>query len=172
MSNFLDDVNTGLKGIRGAGDALRGELMEAVDQTFDNNPSHPTTAAVTNKHHTIAEKGKADISAADEMVARHEQAHREKKAAKTGAAGAAFSNSGAQTGAAPVATHETSADAYGSGAAASATEGYGGNVNANTAASTGQVPVGQTQTGAPGTVPGAWTEDTASPGSGAGRSVA
>ncbi|ERS96781.1 uncharacterized protein SPSK_01296 [Sporothrix schenckii 1099-18] len=132
MSNFLNDVTTGLKGIRGAGDALRGELMEAVDQTFDNNPSHPTTAAATNKHHTIAEKGKADMAAADDMVARHEQAHREKKAAETGTAGAAFRNRGAETGAAPVATHETSADAYdGSGAAAPATEGYGGNVNAN-----------------------------------------
>lgn len=148
MPSFLDDVTTGLKGIRGAGDALRGELMEAVDHAFDSNSSHATTAADVTKNQTTAEKGKADMKAADEMVARHEQAHRDKKAgvaagagiagattAAAGTAGEAFSGTGAQTGAAPVATHESTSDAYGSGAGP------------------GQVPIGQTQTqtGAPGT---------------------
>ncbi|CAK7200701.1 hypothetical protein SEUCBS139899_003399 [Sporothrix eucalyptigena] len=124
-NTFFDDLTTGLKGIRGAGDALRGELLESIDRTFDNNPSHPTTAAETSKNRTIAEQGRAAMKRAEEMVARREQAYRDRKEAKvaghSGTAGtaetavpasAAFDGSGAQAGAVPVATHETTSDAY------------------------------------------------------------
>ncbi|CAK7236397.1 hypothetical protein SBRCBS47491_009622 [Sporothrix bragantina] len=150
--SFLDDVTTGFQGIRGAGDALRGELLASIDRTFDNNPSHPTTAAATTKNSGIAEQGRAAMGRADEMIARHEQAHRDKKAQKAQnaqqvqaaqeaqtaqTAGEAFGGRGAQTGAAPVATHETSGDAYTGTTTGSYAEGvpdgYGGRVDGNAA---------------------------------------
>ncbi|KAH9905260.1 hypothetical protein F4778DRAFT_729201 [Xylariomycetidae sp. FL2044] len=72
MSNLINDVKTGLKGVRGAGDAVRGELMQATDQAFDKNPSHPTTQASQSKNQAIAEKGKQDVRKVDDMAARRE----------------------------------------------------------------------------------------------------
>ncbi|KAJ8112299.1 hypothetical protein ONZ43_g5425 [Nemania bipapillata] len=93
MSNkIVDDVKTGLKGIRGAGDALRGNLMQAADQAFDNNQNHPTTQASELKNQTIAEKGKKDIQALDERLARHEQ---EREARKQDQAAAGLAGNGA-----------------------------------------------------------------------------
>ncbi|KAI0839365.1 hypothetical protein F5Y06DRAFT_295391 [Hypoxylon sp. FL0890] len=72
MSKIVDDVKTGLKGIRGAGDAIRGEVLEAADQAFDNNHNHPETQASQAKNRAIAEKGKQDVKDIDEMFARRE----------------------------------------------------------------------------------------------------
>ncbi|KAI0376771.1 hypothetical protein F5Y04DRAFT_197802 [Hypomontagnella monticulosa] len=72
MSKIVDDVKTGLKGIRGAGDAIRGGVMEVTDQAFDNNQSHPDTQTSRAKNRAIAEKGKQDVKNVDEMFARRE----------------------------------------------------------------------------------------------------
>ncbi|KAI1137661.1 hypothetical protein F5Y05DRAFT_77044 [Hypoxylon sp. FL0543] len=72
MSKIVDDVKTSLKGIRGAGDAIRGEVLEATDQAFDNNQNHPVTQASQAKNKAIAEKGKQDVKGVDEMFARRE----------------------------------------------------------------------------------------------------
>ncbi|KAI1260368.1 hypothetical protein F5Y18DRAFT_256285 [Xylariaceae sp. FL1019] len=81
-NQIIEDVKTGIKGIRGAGDAIRGSAMGAVDQTLDNG-DHPTTQASELKNQSITEKGKQDINAVDDMVARREQEHRGKKAIET-----------------------------------------------------------------------------------------
>ncbi|KAK7946417.1 uncharacterized protein PG986_010738 [Apiospora aurea] len=75
MSKIIDDVKSGLKGIRGAGDAIRGSAMEATDQAFDNDSNHPQTQLAQAKNRSITEKGKQDIAGTDHMVARHEQKH-------------------------------------------------------------------------------------------------
>ncbi|KAI3317384.1 hypothetical protein HD806DRAFT_372318 [Xylariaceae sp. AK1471] len=80
MSNkIVDDVKTGLKGIRGAGDALRGGVMEATDQAFDNNQNHPQTQASELKNRSLAEKGKSDMQAVDDRLADREREHEAKK---------------------------------------------------------------------------------------------
>ncbi|KAI1100033.1 hypothetical protein F4804DRAFT_320125 [Jackrogersella minutella] len=72
MSRIVEDVKTSLKGIRGAGDAIRGGVLEATDQAFDNDQSHPTTQTAQTKNRAIAEKGKQDARKVDEMFARRE----------------------------------------------------------------------------------------------------
>ncbi|OTA58957.1 hypothetical protein K449DRAFT_385497 [Hypoxylon sp. EC38] len=72
MSKIVDDIKTGLKGIRGTGDAIRGEVLEATDQAFDNNQNHPETQASRAKNRDIAEKGKQDLRSVDDMLARRE----------------------------------------------------------------------------------------------------
>ncbi|KAI1212123.1 uncharacterized protein F4807DRAFT_388252 [Annulohypoxylon truncatum] len=72
MSKIVEDVKTGLKGVRGAGDAIRGEFLDATDQAFDNNKNHPQTQASQTKNRTLAEKGKQDLRNVDEMFARRE----------------------------------------------------------------------------------------------------
>ncbi|KAI1407891.1 hypothetical protein F5Y13DRAFT_120846 [Hypoxylon sp. FL1857] len=72
MSKIVDDVKTSLKGVRGAGDAIRGEVLEAADQAFDNNQTHPETQASKTKNRAIAEKGKQEVRNVDDMFARRE----------------------------------------------------------------------------------------------------
>ncbi|KAM0426111.1 hypothetical protein ACHAPT_008742 [Fusarium lateritium] len=72
MSKIVDDVKSGLKGIRGAGDAIRGEVLQATDQAFEKNPDHPATVGSQAENEAIAQKGKRDMRGADEMFARHE----------------------------------------------------------------------------------------------------
>ncbi|KAF4956136.1 hypothetical protein FSARC_11666 [Fusarium sarcochroum] len=72
MSKLVDDVKSGLKGIRGAGDALRGEVLDATDKAFDTNPNDPSTLKTQADNRGIAEKGKRDLKGADEMFARRE----------------------------------------------------------------------------------------------------
>ncbi|KAG5758078.1 hypothetical protein H9Q72_013792 [Fusarium xylarioides] len=72
MSKIIDDVKTGLKGIRGAGDALRGEVLDATDQAFDTDPKHPETLKDSADNRAIADKGKQDMRGADDMIARRE----------------------------------------------------------------------------------------------------
>ncbi|KAI2776004.1 hypothetical protein F4815DRAFT_449713 [Daldinia loculata] len=76
MSKLINDVKTGLKGIRGAGDAIRGEAMEVTDQAFDNNQNHPQTQTAQTKNRAIAEKGKQDVKNVDNMFAQREWEHK------------------------------------------------------------------------------------------------
>ncbi|KAM0233821.1 hypothetical protein ACHAP5_010253 [Fusarium lateritium] len=76
MSKFVDDVKSGLKGIRGAGDALRGGVLDATDQAFDTDPNHPETLKSRTDNKSIAEKGKQDMKGADNMIARREWEHK------------------------------------------------------------------------------------------------
>ncbi|CAJ2503366.1 Uu.00g107600.m01.CDS01 [Anthostomella pinea] len=85
MSKIIDDVKTGLKGVRGAGDAVRGGLMDATDQAFDNNSNHPQTQASQQKNQAIAEKGRQDVRGVDDMMARREWEREDAKAAHHGA---------------------------------------------------------------------------------------
>ncbi|KAI1391761.1 uncharacterized protein F4822DRAFT_104893 [Hypoxylon trugodes] len=71
MSKIVEDVKTGIKGIRGVGDAIRGEVLDATDQAFDNK-NHPETQSSQLKNRTIAEKGKQDVRNVDDMLARRE----------------------------------------------------------------------------------------------------
>ncbi|KAI5459138.1 hypothetical protein BGZ63DRAFT_447654 [Mariannaea sp. PMI_226] len=72
MAHLADDAKTALKGIRGAGDAIRGEMLDAADRAFERDPNHPTSIATNAKNQAIREKGKADVRNVDEMFARHE----------------------------------------------------------------------------------------------------
>ncbi|KAF5602445.1 uncharacterized protein FSUBG_7752 [Fusarium subglutinans] len=72
MSKIIDDVKTGLKGIRGAGDAIRGEALDATDQVFDTDPRHPETLKDSADNRAIADKGKQDMRGVDDMIARRE----------------------------------------------------------------------------------------------------
>lgn len=133
MTGIIDDVKSGLKGIRGAGDAIRGTAMEKTDEVFDNDNNHPQTQLSQAQHRGIIEKGKQDIAGTDHMVARHEQKHGKDTA--TGAAAAsepvASSTANTATGTTPT-TGATSAGTgtgvEGTGAAPSRTTGAGSNV--------------------------------------------
>ncbi|OTA99602.1 hypothetical protein M426DRAFT_324997 [Hypoxylon sp. CI-4A] len=106
MSKIVEDVKTGIKGIRGAGDAIRGEVLDATDQAFDNNQNHPQTQASQTKNRAIAEKGKQDVRNVDEMVGRREW---ERKGVST------TGTEGTGTGTAPV-HHSTATGAPGAAA--------------------------------------------------------
>ncbi|KFA61561.1 hypothetical protein S40285_04010 [Stachybotrys chlorohalonatus IBT 40285] len=71
MSKVTDNIKAGLKGIRGAGDVIRGEALDAADRAFDN-PNHPANQANAGKNRTIAEQGRQDLRDADEAFARRE----------------------------------------------------------------------------------------------------
>lgn len=76
MSKIVQDVKSSLTGIRGAGDALRGEMMEATDQAFEKNPHDPAAQESRAENRGVLEKGKRDMRGADEMFARHEWKHK------------------------------------------------------------------------------------------------
>lgn len=57
----LGDVKSALKGVKGAGDAIRGTFNESVDAAF-----HEREGEVTNR--AIKEKGKADVRSADQRL--------------------------------------------------------------------------------------------------------
>ncbi|KAK8109699.1 hypothetical protein PG999_007836 [Apiospora kogelbergensis] len=75
MSKLVSDIKSGIKGVQGAGDAIRGSAMEVTDQALDNNGNHPQTQLSQAKNRSITEKGKQDMAGVDHMVARHEQKH-------------------------------------------------------------------------------------------------
>lgn len=83
MSKIVEDVRSGLKGIKGAGDAIRGTTMEATDQLFDQGSNHPQTAASQEKNRTLAEKGMQEARLADRNIGQ-----RHGPAAKAGTMGA------------------------------------------------------------------------------------
>ncbi|KAI0018035.1 hypothetical protein F4780DRAFT_752970 [Xylariomycetidae sp. FL0641] len=65
MSKLIDDAKTGLKGIRGAGDALRGGAMGALDQAVHTRENAPETAAAQQKNAAITERGAAEMQQAE-----------------------------------------------------------------------------------------------------------
>ncbi|CAN8104564.1 unnamed protein product [Discula destructiva] len=73
MSSIAQDIKSGLKGIKGAGDAIRGQALQAGDELLDPKGSHhPDTAAAHEKNRAIAERGAAEAKVADNnMGARH-----------------------------------------------------------------------------------------------------
>ncbi|KAI0521694.1 hypothetical protein F5B22DRAFT_595896 [Xylaria bambusicola] len=85
-NKIVEDVKTGLKGIRGAGDALRGSVMDATDQAFDNQQNHPETQAAKLKNETIAEKGKREMQGVDDRLSEHEQKKEARRLHETGLA--------------------------------------------------------------------------------------
>ncbi|KAI1750498.1 hypothetical protein F4782DRAFT_509259 [Xylaria castorea] len=97
-SKIVEDVKTGMKGIRGAGDALRGNLMQATDQAFDNSQNHPQTQASELKNQTLAQKGKTDMQAVDDRLATREQEHEARKLNNQAGLGVANNGAGAAKG--------------------------------------------------------------------------
>ncbi|KAF3004542.1 hypothetical protein E8E14_001524 [Neopestalotiopsis sp. 37M] len=80
MNKYIDvrvtnDIKTGLKGIHGVGETLRGTVNEAADQALDTNVKHPASQESQLKHQGTAAKGKAEVDGADSMLARHEAKH-------------------------------------------------------------------------------------------------
>ncbi|KAF7533792.1 hypothetical protein G7054_g6772 [Neopestalotiopsis clavispora] len=75
MSSIGKDIKTGLKGIHGVGETLRGTVNEAADQALDTNAKHPASQESQLKHQGTAAKGKAEVDGADSMLARHEAKH-------------------------------------------------------------------------------------------------
>lgn len=72
MSSVVKDIKSGLKGVKGAGDVIRGSTMEAADELFDQGANHPQTAASQTKNRALADKGAADAKMADRDIgARH-----------------------------------------------------------------------------------------------------
>lgn len=68
MSKAVQDIKSGLKGIRGAGEAIRGGAMEATDQLLEQNANHPQTQASTAKNQAIKEKGMQEATGADHDI--------------------------------------------------------------------------------------------------------
>lgn len=73
MSKIVDDVKSGLKAVRGAGDTLRGSSMKVTDQALNNSGNHPETVTSQAKNRTLAEKGKQDMKMADEVGLRERE---------------------------------------------------------------------------------------------------
>lgn len=89
MSKVADDVKAGLKGIRGAGEAVRGGAMEATDELLDRNPDHPQARASETENQAIKEKGKRQLASADNTIGHHHGTR-----SKTAAANAAAARGG------------------------------------------------------------------------------
>jgi hypothetical protein len=113
MPQIVEDIKTGLKGIRGAGDAIRGEAMAATDQAFERNPHDPAAIESRERNKAVAGKGKMDIDGADEMIARREKAGEVRRGevpeASTGVAPGTGRTTGAPTGATTTAPSTTGA---------------------------------------------------------------
>lgn len=115
MSNIAQDIKSGLKGIKGAGDAVRGSVLQAGDEIFDPKGSnHPDTAAAHAKNRAIAEKGAAEARAADNDIgARHGPGSKNTATShavggQTGVGSTGTTGMGSTTGtAAPTSTHGT-----------------------------------------------------------------
>ncbi|KAH7129152.1 hypothetical protein EDB81DRAFT_808783 [Dactylonectria macrodidyma] len=113
MSKIIEDVKSGLKGIRGTGDVLRGEAMEAADQAFEKNPQHPAVQESHTENRAVYEKGKQDMRGADNMIARHEWKH---KAADEAGRREAAAHGAAPSTTQPIPTSDHGSDAMGTGA--------------------------------------------------------
>lgn len=90
MSKAVDDLKSGIKGIRGMGDVLRGEVMGATDRLFESKPDKPHHAADERseaKNQAIADKGRSDVQNMDSMLSRHEWKRKEAREAGTAGTG-------------------------------------------------------------------------------------
>ncbi|KAI6086444.1 hypothetical protein F4821DRAFT_259910 [Hypoxylon rubiginosum] len=72
MSKIVHDFITAIKGIRGAGDTIRGEVMDATDRVFDNKFNHKETEEAQAKNRALAEKGRQEMRDADLLIGRHD----------------------------------------------------------------------------------------------------
>lgn len=75
MSKIIDDVKAGVKGVRGMGDVLRGEMMGRTDKVFESRaskPGHEADVRSQAKHQAISDKGRQDVQGMDDMFARRE----------------------------------------------------------------------------------------------------
>ena len=72
MTRLIDDVKSGIKGIRGAGEVIRGEALEAADRAFERDPHHPAVAASAAENRGISDQGRRDVKGMDEMFAKRE----------------------------------------------------------------------------------------------------
>lgn len=68
MSKITDDIRAGLKGIRGAGDVIRGKAMEAADNLFDPKTHETETNASKARNRALADQGVQDIKDADRVI--------------------------------------------------------------------------------------------------------
>ncbi|KAH6648647.1 hypothetical protein BKA67DRAFT_575459 [Truncatella angustata] len=75
MSSIGQDIKSAIKGVHGAGEALRGSVNGAADSALDTDAKHPAAQQSQLKNESIRQKGKADMSSADSMIARHEAKH-------------------------------------------------------------------------------------------------
>lgn len=67
-----DQIRSGLKGIHGAGEAIRGTAMEEVDKALDPKSSSRVGAS---ENQAVAEKGKADMKVADDTLGHNHGVH-------------------------------------------------------------------------------------------------
>jgi hypothetical protein len=65
---FTDDVKSAFRGIRGAGDAIRGTAMEAVDTAADSKEGEA-------RNHALAQKGVNDMEGADQRFGQRREEH-------------------------------------------------------------------------------------------------
>lgn len=63
-----DQIRSGLKGIKGTGDAIRGTAMEELDKAVDPKSSSKTGSS---KNQAIADKGVSEVKAADANLGHH-----------------------------------------------------------------------------------------------------
>lgn len=101
-SKIAQDIKAGIKGIHGAGEAIRGETLQATDELLDNSNKHTETETSKLKNEAIAEKGKRDYRNADDLIGKHHGVA-STAAATDGSTNAVRGSTGTGT-AAPVAT--------------------------------------------------------------------
>lgn len=75
MTKIVDQVKSGLKGVRGVGDIMRGEFLGATDRLFEKK-NDPKDAAARTKNNAIIEKGAQDMRGAGGVFARHRWAQK------------------------------------------------------------------------------------------------
>ena len=86
-SSIGSDIKGAVKSIHGTGEAVRGTLNQAVDETF-----HDTVGEVKNR--SIAEKGMQDVKAGNQRI---EAQHGAKNTIRTGGVGNAATTGGSTT---------------------------------------------------------------------------
>lgn len=114
MTKVVEDIKSGLKGIKGAGDAIRGTAMEATDELFDQGANHPQSAASQSKNRALATKGMEEAKAADRHIGqRHGPAASTSGAGGVGQTGGVTGITGHQGTAAPTTSQNASVGGVG-----------------------------------------------------------
>ncbi|KAI1765665.1 hypothetical protein GGR53DRAFT_254138 [Hypoxylon sp. FL1150] len=101
MSKYIQDFITAIKGIRGAGDTIRGEVMDATDRVFANKFNHKETEEAQAKNRALAQKGRQEMRDADLLIGRHDFDPKEEPAATATPAGATPTTTTTTTAATP-----------------------------------------------------------------------